>query len=231
VQVRDSYWETIVMSDGGNVLVVGASRGIGLELVRQYAGDGWVVHATTRAIDRPGPLGEIDGAVQLHHVDVVHQQDIVGLVRALPEAGVNLVIHSSGIYRGHTRDEMMAVNARAPIDTVQALVDGSRLASNARVVLMSSQMGARKGSTGSLGDYGDSKAALNDEFRLRAPGWGLAGFLAIVMHPGWVRTDMGGDGASLSVEDSATGIRRVIAGLATPDHGRFFTWDGREHPW
>ena len=231
MQAHGSYWEMIVMSDGGNVLVVGASRGIGLEFVRQYAGDGWLVHATTRAIDRPGPLGEIDGAVQLHRVDVVHQQDIADLVGALPYAGINLLIHNAGIYRGHTREELMAVNARAPIDTVQALVDGSRLASNARVVLMTSQMGARRGSTGSLGDYGDSKAALNDEFRLRTPGWGLAGVLAVVIHPGWVRTDMGGSGASLSVEDSVRGIRRVIAGLATPDHGRFFTWDGREHPW
>jgi NAD(P)-dependent dehydrogenase (short-subunit alcohol dehydrogenase family) len=219
------------MSDTGSVLVVGASRGIGLELACQYAADAWSVHATTRAIDRPGRLGEIDGAVQLHHVDVANRQDIDDLIGALPEAGIDVAIHNAGIYSGHTLDELMAVNARAPIDTVQALVDGNLLASHARIVLMTSQMGAREGSTGRLGDYGDSKAALNDEFRLRAPMWGLTGAVAIVMHPGWVRTDMGGSGAALSVEDSVTGIRRVIAGLATADHGRFYTWDGREHPW
>ena len=83
--------------------------------------------------------GEIDGAVQLHHVDVTDAQDIAGLVGALRDTGIHLVIHNAGIYRGHTRGEMMAVNARAPIDTVQALMDGSRLASNARVVLITSE--------------------------------------------------------------------------------------------
>lgn len=119
----------------------------------------------------------------------------------------------------------------APIATIQALIDGGRLVPLARVVLMTSQMGARRGTEGSLGDYGDSKAALNDEFRLRADGWKLAGITGIVMHPGWVRTDMGGSGATISVEQSVTGIRRVVAGLSSSDHGRFYTWEGREHPW
>lgn len=219
------------MGDSGVALVIGASRGIGLELVRQYAADGWDVHATTRAVDQPGPLGAVVGAVQLHHVDVRKRDDIAALAAGLPASGVDVVIHNAGIYRGHTREELMAVNAEAPIVVVQALIDQTRLASRARVVLITSQMGARRGSTGTLGDYGDSKAALNDEFRLRAAGWRLAGLTAVVMHPGWVRTDMGGRGASLSVEESVTGIRRVIAGLATSDHGRFYTWDGREHPW
>ena len=213
------------------LLVIGASRGIGLELVRQYAADGWTVHATTRTPDDPGPLGEIEGAVQLHHVDVRDRRDIAALVEALPQSALDVVIHNAGVYRGYDRDAMMEINAEAPIRMVQALVDGRRLAPLARVVALTSQMGARRGREGSLGDYGDSKAALNDEFRLRANGWGLAGMIAIVMHPGWVQTDMGGDGASLSVVDSVAGMRRVIAGLTTADHGRFYTWDGREHPW
>lgn len=213
------------------VLVVGASRGIGLELVSQYAADGWAVHATTRAHAEPGPLGKIDGALQLHRLDVRSRDDIEALVSSLPESGIDVVIHNAGINRGHTREELMEVNAKAPIATVQALIDGRRLAPRARIVLMTSQMGARRGSEGSLGDYGDSKAALNDEFRLRVDSWRLAELVGIVMHPGWVRTEMGGQGASLSVAESATGIRRVIAGLASSDHGRFYTWEGREHPW
>jgi NAD(P)-dependent dehydrogenase (short-subunit alcohol dehydrogenase family) len=114
---------------------------------------------------------------------------------------------------------------------VQAVIDADRLVDNGKVVLMTSAMGSRRGRTGSLGDYGDSKAALNDEFRLRAPAWGVAGVVAVVMHPGWVRTDMGGSGATLSVEDSVAGIRRVISGLSTGDHGRFYNWDGTEQPW
>ena len=79
--------------------------------------------------------------------------------------------------------------------------------------------------------YGDSKAALNDKFRALAPAWGRDGLIAIVMHPGWVRTDMGGRSAPLSVEESVRGIRQVIARLTAAQHGRFWTWNGREHEW
>lgn len=219
------------MAEQGSALVVGASRGIGLELVRQYATAGWDVHATTRTADKPGELGQIKGAIQLHPLDVRVPEQINGLVATLPVRGLNVVIHNAGIYRGYTREEMMEVNGRAPIAVVQALLDADLIAAHGRVVLMTSQLGARRGKTGSLGDYGDSKAALNDEFRLRAPAWALAGVVGIVMHPGWVRTDMGGRGATLSVEESVAGIRRVITGLSSADHGRFFSWDGSEHPW
>ena len=75
------------------------------------------------------------------------------------------------------------------------------------------------------------KAALNDEFRRRSGDWRRRGAVAVVMHPGWVRTDMGGDGASLSVTESADGIADVLDSLTASDHGKFLTWDGREHPW
>lgn len=218
------------MLETGDALIVGASRGIGLELVRQYAADEWVVHATARSIPA-GSLSSVPGAVQIHQLDVRDARQIDDLVAVLPEHGLDVVIHNAGIYRGHTRDELMEVNAEAPTRVVQALIDADRLVENGRVVLMTSGMGSRRGRAGSLGDYGDSKAALNDEFRLRAPAWSLTGVIGVVMHPGWVRTDMGGSGATLSVEESVTGIRRVIAGLSTADHGRFYNWDGSEQPW
>jgi hypothetical protein len=64
-----------------------------------------------------------------------------------------------------------------------------------------------------------------------ASAWGREGLIAIVLHPGWVRTDMGGAWAPLSVEDSVSGMRQLIARLTPAEHGRFWTWDGREHPW
>ena len=214
------------------VMVIGASRGIGLELARQYAADGWRVHVTTRTPDRPGKLGQLDGNVMLHELDVRRADQTAALAAAVAAEGIDLLIHNAGVMdRRLSHDEVMAINAEAPIRVTQALLDAVRRGCEKKIVLMTSQLGARYGSTRRLGTYGESKAALNDCFRELAPSWGAEGLIAIVMHPGWVRTDMGGRGATLSVEESVTGMRRVIAGLTATEHGRFWTWDGREHPW
>ena len=210
-------------------LIVGASRGIGLELVRQYLAEGWEVHATTRTPDRPGPLGEQAGLLTVHPFEVRDEAQLAMLVRSV--GNLDLLIHNAGVGRGTPRAEMMAVNAEAPIRVVEALLDAGAILPGGKVVLVTSQLGARRGRQESLGDYGDSKAALNDEFRRLAPTWAGRGVVAIVLHPGWVRTDMGGSSATLSVEESAAGIRELVAGLSETHHGRFWTWDGREHPW
>ncbi len=212
--------------------IIGASRGIGLELVRQYARAGWRVHATSRTPRAPGALGAVSGEVTVHALDVRDAEQIAALAAALKGAALDVLVHNAGIMdRGHPREEVMAVNARAPIAVTGALLAAGAMARGGKIVLMTSQMGARRGRRGSLGDYGDSKAALNDAFRELAPGWASRGVIAIVMHPGWVRTDMGGAGAPVTVSDSARGIREVIEQITPGDHGRFLTWQGEEHPW
>lgn len=205
------------------VLIVGASRGIGLGLVDRHLADGWEVHATTRdgSAARPG--------VVAHRLDVTNHEELATLIAAVDEP-FGRVIHNAGIMR-RPRDELMRVNADAPIVVCQALIDAGLVARGGLVAIMTSQMGARRGSQGSLGDYGDSKAALNDEFRRRADAWRQDGVLAVVIHPGWVRTDMGGSGAPIGVEESTIGITRLLDRLDDTMHGRFWTWDGRELPW
>jgi NAD(P)-dependent dehydrogenase (short-subunit alcohol dehydrogenase family) len=211
------------------VLIVGAGRGIGLELAEQYAAAGWEVHATTRTPEQPGPLGEASGAVHLHLLDVRDRGQISTVADAVSD--LDVFIHNAGVGRGTPRAEMMAVNAEAPIHMTEDLLTARAIKPGGKVVLVTSQLGSRRGRRGKLGDYGDSKAALNDEFRRRAPEWAGHRVVAIVLHPGWVRTDMGGPSATLSVQESVTGIRDVVAGMSPVDHGRFLTWDGREHPW
>jgi NAD(P)-dependent dehydrogenase (short-subunit alcohol dehydrogenase family) len=140
------------------------------------------------------------------------------------------IIHNAGVMRV-PQPEMMEINAVAPIRTVDAFLRARRLRPGGTVALMTSQLGARRGRTGGLGDYGDSKAALNDEFRSRAPSWAADGAISVVIHPGWVKTDMGGSGAPLSINGSAEGVMRVMDGLQPEDNGKFLTWDGRIHPW
>ena len=127
--------------------------------------------------------------------------------------------------------DVAAVNVHAPIKLVASLLACVAASDQRKIVIMTSQMGAREGRSGSLGVYGDSKAALNDAFRSKEPGWKAAGVTAIVMHPGWVRTDMGGEHASLSPRESALGIKGVVESLTPDQHGQFLTWDGHEHPW
>ena len=212
--------------------IIGASRGIGLELVRQYAADGWRVHATTRTPERPGALGEVPGGVHIHELEATDRAQQQALGAALAGEAVDVLIHNAGVYGTWMRAaKVNRINAEAPIEVAEALMDAVLRSDQKKIALISSQVGARRGSTRSLGKYGNSKAALNDLFRERERKWRAAGCLAVVIHPGWVRTDMGGTYASLSVEESARGIRRVMAELDESGRGRFWTWDGREHPW
>jgi NAD(P)-dependent dehydrogenase (short-subunit alcohol dehydrogenase family) len=213
-------------------MIIGASRGIGVELVRQYLADGWRVHATTRTPHKPGALGSLTGDLVLHELDVRNADQIEALRLALAGQGIDVLIYNAGVYgTGMPRDEVMRINADAPINVTEALLEAVLRGEEKKILLMTSQMGARRGSRRDLGTYGESKASLNEQFREQAPAWGSRGILAIVMHPGWVRTDMGGRSASLSPKESVSGIRNVLAGLQPEDHGRFLTWDGREHPW
>lgn len=205
------------------VLIIGASRGIGLGLVDVHLGHGWEVHATTR--DGSPPRAD---AIS-HRLDVRDDGQLETLISNLEEP-VARIIHNAGIMR-RPRPEMMEVNAEAPIRVVEALLAAGPLEEDGEVAIMTSQLGARRGRSGSLGDYGDSKAALNDTFRERAARWRDAGAIAVVIHPGWVQTDMGGRGASITVAESASGVTKVLDELTAADHGRFLTWDGREHPW
>jgi NAD(P)-dependent dehydrogenase (short-subunit alcohol dehydrogenase family) len=162
-------------------------------------------------------------------LDERDQDQLESLISDVAEP-VDRIIHNAGIIRA-PRSDLMEVNAVAPIRVVEALLEAGRLTQDGTVAIMTSQMGSRRGRSGSLGDYGDSKAALNDEFRRRSHAWSDAGAIAVVIHPGWVQTDMGGRGASLSVSESVAGIIGVLDRLSVADHGKFLTWDGREHPW
>lgn len=208
-----------------SVLIVGASRGIGLGLLDIHLEDGWEVHATTR--DGEAPRSHPD--LTTHRLDVRVGSELAALIEALVEP-VDRIVHNAGILRA-PRSELLEVNAVAPMTVVGSLLESGRLRSGGEVAIMTSQLGARRGRSGSLGDYGDSKAALNDAFRESSDRWRELGAVAVVMHPGWVRTDMGGASASISISESVNGIKRVLDSLTVDDHGKFLTWDGRVHPW
>lgn len=212
------------------VAIIGASRGIGLGFAEAYAADGWTIHATTRTPDAPGALGRVKGDVTLHEMDVLDDDHIAAMATALDGVALDVLIHNAGILDG-PRDLVMAVNADAPFRVVEALMPALLRGDTRKLAILTSQMGAKRGGRAPTDTYGASKAALNERFRAIEPHWRADGVTAVVFHPGWVRTDMGGRGASVAVDDSVSGMRRVIDRMTPADSGKFLTWQGREHSW
>ncbi len=218
-------------------MVIGASRGIGLELARQYAGAGWRVHATTRTLERPGKLGELAGDVTLHSLDVCSDAQIAALADALAGMPLDVLIHNAGVIgaRGEgdeaTRAETFRINSDAPILVATALLENVAASEQKKIAVMSSSQGS--GRLGGKGGYlyGDSKGLLNAKFREREPQWRARGISAVALHPGYVRTDMTGMMATLSPKKSVKGIRHVLADLRPEDSGRFVDYKGRTVAW
>ena len=220
-----------------SVLVIGASRGIGLELVRQYRADGARVVATVR--DDTGLQAVADLGAKPLRVDVTRAASVAGLAWQVDGEAFDLVVVNAGVYGPRLRtldspadadfDQVMHTNVLGPMRVVPQLLDA--LAPGARIVFLSSVMatiGGRTQTTGWL--YAASKAALNSV--MKDVSLALAGrATCIAIHPGWVRTAMGGPQGQLSVEESVTSLRATFARLEPADSGAFLNHDGTPMPW
>jgi len=214
-------------------MIIGASRGIGLGFVRAYAAaDGWQVHATTRTLDNPGELGDVEGDVTLYELDVIDAGQIHALAMALEGQAIDLLIHNAGVYGDNmSRDLVLTINAEAPFKVINALMPAVDRGQEKKVIILSSHTGSRNGGPTPTNTYGASKAALNDHYREVEPEWRERGVISVVFHPGWVRTDMGGANAPVTVTDSVRGMRQVIRTLGPDDSGKFLDWQGKEVSW
>jgi NAD(P)-dependent dehydrogenase (short-subunit alcohol dehydrogenase family) len=221
------------------VLITGANRGIGLELSRQYAAAGWQVIGTARRPDDAEALRETGAEVV--QLDVTDPQSVDGLARGLDGRPLDLLINNAGILPlMWTLEEVdieqfnriLAVNTVGPVRVTKALLPNLRTGELKTVVNVTSNLGSiGENNDGGFYGYRESKAALNMFTRSIAADLGSEGFTCIVMHPGWVKTDMGGTSAPVEVEDSAAGIRRVIDSLTPNDNGTFWTFEGDQMAW
>ncbi len=222
-------------------LIVGASRGLGLGLVQVYLDRGWRVVATTRGQNDDGlrALAATAGArLAVRTLDVTDAAAIETLRRERSTAPLDLLFVSAGVNNNAEQtagsvpaevfDWVMQTNALAPLKVIEAL--GQGVASDGAIVAMTSVLGsvAQNGS-GGYEVYRASKAALNTLLRsygARHPERSL-----IAMHPGWVRTDMGGSNAMLSVSDSAKGMANVIEARLGVPGCVFLDWQGKTIAW
>jgi NAD(P)-dependent dehydrogenase (short-subunit alcohol dehydrogenase family) len=221
------------------VLVIGASRGIGLEFVRQYAADGARVIATHRQPDDGVRLRAL-GARPLA-LDVLDTGALAGFGAQLEGEALDLVIVNAGVYGTRSTglaaptqaefDAVMRTNVHAPMQLIELL--GPQLAATqGKLAVISSSMGSISRMTHASGWlYRASKAALNSVLRAASIELGAKGVTCMAFHPGWVRTDMGGADADLAVDESVASLRRVIHAANASHNGKFLNYNGEQIAW
>ncbi len=227
------------------VLVTGANRGIGFELARQYAADGWHVLAACRSPDTAHALQRLAqdmGRLNVVEIDVTDAGSVKRAAMEGDHGAIDILINCAGVIGkpdqtigsidyedfGHVLD----VNVMGPARMTEAFVERVAQSSRRTIVTITSGMGSLADNTsGGYVPYRTSKAAVNMVMRCAAIDLARRRIICVVINPGWVKTDMGGSGATLTPEKSVTAMRRVIDRLGPRDSGKFYNYDGDEYPW
>ena len=218
-------------------LIIGASRGIGRELVRQLLADRWQVFATARDDAAVAAL-QSEGAAAFK-IDVTQPEVLAGLGWQLDGVKLDLAMYVAGVSGPEDGssapptaaefDAVMHANVLGAMQSVP-LIAPMVEAANGKFIFISSILGSIAETQGSsVWTYRTSKAALN--MAVKAASFDYPKATMVVMHPGWVKTDMGGPNASISVEESVGGMRRVIDTLSIRDSGTFWNQAGKALPW
>ena len=218
------------------LFVTGASRGIGREFVRQFAGDGWPVLAGCR---NPEQVEPIPGA-EFVTLDVDDPSSVSACRDVVGVRPVDVLINNAGIvgqratfgspdYEAWAR--AMNTNVFGSMRVAEALVDNVLASSRKQMIFISSYMGSIALASANSCVYRSSKAALNMAVRCLSLELQSRGVTAVMFHPGHVSTDMGGPAAPVTPERSVAALKRHILALTKADNGRFLNWDGKELPW
>ncbi len=221
------------------VLITGASRGLGLEFCRQYAVEGWQVIAVCR---RPAEAAELARlGVRVEAADVADPVSVQDLARRLAGQPIDVLINNAGVFGGRQSlgdvdladwQQVLAVNCLGPYVMAEAFLPHLEAGGRKLLANVTSQMGSiADNSSGGYYAYRSSKAALNAVVKSLSIDLRPRGIAAILLHPGWVQTDMGGPGAPLTPPESVRGMRAVIDGAGMAQSGRFLGYDGQDIPW
>jgi NAD(P)-dependent dehydrogenase (short-subunit alcohol dehydrogenase family) len=234
------------------VLVTGASRGIGLELARQYAADNWRVIGVARKPQQADGLAELAkkfGAnLQIATLDVTSDESIHDLAATLNGRPIDLLINNAGMYpREGTHagqldydswGDTLDTNLFGVMRVIEALLENVAQSERKQIVAISSAMGSLQitdgpsvAQSGTAYQYRTSKAALNMAMLILSKELAPRGISVVMISPGWVKTDMGGAGASITPEVSVAGIKKVLDSGRMDLSGKFLSYDGSVRPW
>jgi NAD(P)-dependent dehydrogenase (short-subunit alcohol dehydrogenase family) len=218
------------------ILVTGAGRGLGHELARQYAAEGWRVIGTVRSAQAKLPAG-----VERQIADLTDRKQTAALGRALRGVPLDVLFCNAGISgkRGmalgsfdyDSWEDVLRVNLLGAAAVTEALLANVLAGERKVIAMMSSRLGSIAEASGMTLPYATSKAALNMLVKGLAAELAARGVIVVALSPGWVRTDMGGASAPLAPEASVANLRNVIAGLKQRDSGKFLSHDGSAIPW
>lgn len=228
------------------ILITGSNRGLGLEFCKQYARDGWKVLACCRSPEKAGELtllAQSNPNVSIFPLDVSDLTQIDALAKQLDGVEIDVLLNNAGIYgdvagRGfgnldYTQwQHIMQINVFAPVKMTEVFLPHLQRGKLKTVVAMSSLMGsmADNGSGGSI-LYRSSKAALNAAMKSISLDIRHEDIAVLILHPGWVKTDMGGMNAPMESPDSIAKMRNTIANFSLEQTGEFLRYDGTPLPW
>lgn len=235
-----------------SVFITGAGRGLGLALARLYAVQGWAVHAACRNPDAATGLHDLAQAVTapvtVHELDMERADHVAATSARLGDTPVDVLLHVAGYFGSKSLDEpggmtpfgttlyddwerLFRVNVAGVMRLSEALVDNVAASQERKIVAISSRMGSIGGSTGQMYGYRASKAALNAIVKAMSIDLADRGISTLTLHPGWVKTEMGGSNATLPAEESAANIAGLIAALTPQTTGRFCDHQGNPLEW
>ena len=225
-----------------NVLITGANRGIGLQLTKHYIEAGWEVIATYRNAEGNEALQALASPqLTLLQADVNNDEGISKIASYFQGQGLDLLINNAGIYGPRDQTfgkverqawrEILEVNTISPMMLAQSLADS--LAQNkGTLAIISSKVGSIDDNTsGNAYMYRSSKTAVNQVIKCLSIDLGPRDITVFSLHPGWVRTDMGGPNGSIDVVESVAGLTNVIAHVSADQNGHFINYDGSPIPW
>lgn len=228
-----------------NYLITGANRGIGLALATLLAERGDTVIATARDPKAASELltlaDRFPDRITLLPLDVTHDASVATLAHALHGRSIDVLVNNAGIIgpdRQSTLDtdfpgflETLDTNTLGPLRVTQAILPLLKKSGAPRIVTVSSMMGSLSSKQSDKIAYRTSKAAVNKVMQGLGTDLRKDGIATLTLHPGWVRTDMGGSGADIDVSESADGIVKLIDTLTISNSGRFMNYDGTERAW
>ncbi|WP_455208901.1 SDR family oxidoreductase [Kaarinaea lacus] len=230
-----------------SVLVTGSNRGLGLEWVRQYSKTGWRVYATCRfpeQADELQALASQSDNMTIHRLDVTRDDQLSAVVKDLAGESIDILVNNAGVYHeqwgkdplGNINYEdwqhTFAVNTLGPMRVSEAFIENIVGSKKRLIVAITSHMGSIADiASGNDYAYRSSKAALNAAMKGLSYETATRNVGVLILHPGWVRTRMGGESAPLTTQQSVEGMRKLVENFNLSESGSFFRYDGSPIPW